>query len=207
MSRLYKAQIFILHHKPAYDRKVSLLNTLDTLDLPYNVEWIDKFLPGEISLSNLNIKLSELSLTLKHQYALQKILENNIDFGIVFEDDVNLESIQNISSFLRQSIDEINEYKGDILWIGDVWVGKYTIPKDKKTPDKLAYFDKNCYSRCTHAYIVSNNGAKKILEKYSYDQPVDHMFNKLISDNIILTGWTEPGLIQKSAEGLCPSLI
>lgn len=203
-----KIKVFILHHIPAKDRKIKLQGDLNKINLKYPVEWVEQFLPSEVD-SNINysIKINELSLSLKHQYALQQIVENNITYGIIFEDDIDLNCIPSIQEFLEQSIFELGTSQGDILWIGDAWVGKYVIPSNKKESHKLSYFCYNCCSRCTHAYIVTKRGAKLVLDNYHYNQPVDHFFNEIISSKKILPGWTEPGLTQKSAENIWPGLI
>ena len=202
------AKIFILHHTPAIARKIELQNDLNKISLLYPVEWVEKFLPSEIDADfNYSVKPSELSLSLKHQYTLQQIVQNNIQYGIIFEDDVDLQSVPELQKFLEQSIVELEAEQGDVLWIGDAWVGKYIIPPNQKVKGKISHFSNNCYSRCTHAYIISQRGAKLILDNYNYNQPVDHLFNENISSKKILPGWTEPGLIQKSAEGLWSTLI
>jgi len=200
-------KIFILHHTPAVERKNTLLADIGAVNLPYSIEWIEGFLPEEIEGISASIRISELSLSLKHQYVLQQIIQNEIQYGIIFEDDVDLQSVPKIQEFLEQSIDDLQAKTGDILWIGDVWVGKYSIPIEKKIPTEISFFSNNCFSRCTHAYIISQQGAKLVLDNYHYNQPIDHLYNEIIANKIIISGWTEPGLLQKSAEGNLPSLI
>lgn len=201
-------KIFILHHLPAVERKIKLQEDLKIFENRYPIEWVEKFLPSEIGADfNYFIKRSELSLSLKHQYALQQIVQNNIQYGIIFEDDVDLQSVHNVQKFLEQGITELEDSQGNILWVGDVWVGKYVIPHDKRVANKISYFSSDCYSRCTHAYIINQQGASLVLNNYHYNQPIDHLYNEIIRNKIILSGWTEPGLVQKTAEGLWPTLI
>jgi len=200
-------KIFILHHTPAVERKNILLEDIKVSNLLYQVEWVERFLPTEISDIQGSISCSELSLSLKHQYALQQIIQNNIQFGIIFEDDIDILNVPELQKFLDQSITELEAEQGDILWIGDVWIGKYIIPHDRKNKNTISYFSNNCYSRCTHAYIITQRGAKLVLNNYHYNLPIDHLYNEIITNKIILPGWTEPGLIQKSAEGLWSTLI
>lgn len=203
-----QTKIFILHHEPAIERKINLQEDLNLTNILYPIEWVEKFLPSEINEDlSFTIKRSELSLSLKHQYALQQIVQDNIQYGIIFEDDIDLQSVPKLQKFLEQSIAELETEQGDILWIGDVWVGKYIIPPTQKVKGKISYFSNNCYSRCTHAYIINQRGAKLVLNNYHYNQPIDHLYNEIITNKIILPGWTEPGLIQKSAEGLWSTLI
>jgi hypothetical protein len=200
-------KIFILHHTPAAYRKQKLQDDLDKLNLPYPIEWVESFLPEDIKHIKCNIKLTELSLTLKHQYVFEQIVRQKLPYSIVFEDDVDLLSVDNLYRFIEQSIEEINKAQGDMLWIGDAWVGKYTIPKECKQANKLSYFSENCWSRCTHAYIISLQGAKTMLENYNYDYAIDHLFNHVKRQKFLNIGWTEPGLTQKTAEGVWQTIM
>lgn len=202
-----KTKIFILHHTPAAERKNTLSADIDAVSLSYSIEWVEAFLPDEIKCISASIKCSELSLSLKHQYALQQIIQNEIQYGVIFEDDVDLQSVPKIQEFLEQSINELEAKKGDILWIGDVWTGKYAIPAEKKVAGEISYFSTESYSRCTHAYIISQHGAKLVLDDFHFNRPVDHLYNEIIEKRALVSGWTEPGLIQKTAEGIWSSLI
>lgn len=212
MLQAYKedVKIFILHHLPATDRKIKLQEDIKLLGSIYPIEWVEKFLPEDIDTNiswNKEIKIGNLSLLLKHQYVLEQIVAQNLSYGIVFEDDVDLMSVNNLQNFLEQSLSEINENQGDALWIGDVWVGKYTIPESVKQVNKISYFSDDCWTRCTHAYIISLNGAKIMLEEYNYELAIDHLFNHVKRKKSLKVGWTDPGLIQFSAEGKWPTVI
>ena len=203
-------KIFILHHIPAESRKISLQEDLNMVALKYPIEWVEKFLPEDID-SNITqqsgVKIGELSLLLKHQYVFEQIVQQKITYGIILEDDVDLLSVVDVQQFFEQSISEIKEASRDFLWIGDAWKGKYTIPQEFKQPNKLSYFSENCCSRCTHAYIISLNGAKLMLEEFNYEQAIDHLFNSVKLKRSVTLGWTEPGLLQKSAEGKWSALL
>lgn len=200
-------KVFILHHILAPERKMKLQEDLAKVNLQYPIEWVEKFLPNEIPDNRYNIKKSELSLSLKHQYVFEQIIQCNMPYGIVFEDDVDLLSVPNISAFIEKSIKELKDNSGDVTWIGDVWVGKYTVPEMHRKQNQLSHFSDDYWSRCTHAYIISNFGAQAMLEDYNHDTPIDHLFNNIKRQRSLRFGWTTPGILQKTAEGVWSSLI
>ena len=205
---MLNTKIFILHHLPAASRKQILLQDLQKTNLCYPVTWVETFLPEDIQHVVKNITFSELSLSLKHKFVFEQVIKNDLQHAIVFEDDVDLNSVYDINSFLQQAINEIQNVSGDLLWIGNIkkW-NMYHIPKEKKTNENISYFNEQCLSRCTHAYIISNNGAKTMLNNFHNNLPIDHLFNDVIQKYKLLSGWSEPYLTQLTAEGLLSSLI
>ena len=201
-------KIFILHHTPAIERKIKMQEDLNGVNLQYSIEWVEKFLPLEIDKTiNHDIKLSEVSLSLKHRYVFEQILKHDMPFGIVFEDDVDILSVKNLNGFIEKSVHELEYNFGDVLWIGDIWVGKYTIPEIYRNGNRLSHFSDDYCSRGTHAYIISNSGARTMLQEYNLDEPIDHLFNTIKRHRQLRFGWTTPGILQKSAEGVWSSLI
>lgn len=128
---------------------------------------------------------------LAHKNVWKKIVNENIDYAVVFEDDVNIESD------IKDTVNDIvkKQYNFDILLLGCL--------SGCKDPKKYSIFDmmertlihgkssptfKNIdenviqpeYFSGTHAYIVSNSGAKNLLKEFpKVTFHVDHA----ISDN------------------------
>lgn len=199
---------FILHHLPATSRKQTILHDLQKVNLGYSITWVESFLPEDIQHITKTITINELSLSLKHKFVFEQVVKDKLQHAIVFEDDVDLNSVHDINSFLRQAINETEKVSGDLLWIGNIkkW-NMYHIPKESKTNETISYFNDECLSRCTHAYIISNNGAKTMLNNFHNNLPIDHLFNEVIQKYKLLSGWSEPYLTQLTAEGHLSSLI
>lgn len=201
--------IFILHHTPAKERKRTLLNNIESIKIDYPVDWIEAFLPNEIQNFNKgNISYSELSLLLKHKLVWEQTIQNELNYSIVFEDDVNLLSVENLNNFLRKGVEELHAKAGDLLWIGNIkkW-NMYHIPEHEKNINNFAYFNKECFSRCTHAYIISQKAAQIMLDNVHYNLPVDHLYNDIIQKKNLISGWSEPFLTQYTAEGIWPTTL
>jgi GR25 family glycosyltransferase involved in LPS biosynthesis len=204
-------KIFFLHHIYAKSRKDNIQKDLSQLQLQIPTEWVTNFLPNEIEHIQRNISLPELSLFLKHKFVFEKILKENIQYGIIFEDDIDLLSVENSETFLDKAIKEINSNRGDILWIGNIkkW-NLYHIPFTAKDTNSISYFAEECLSRCTHAYIINQRAASTMLteiENNLYSEPIDHFFNKIIQKHKLKSGWTEPFFTQNSGEGICPTTL
>jgi hypothetical protein len=199
-------KIFLLHHLPAIDRKESLIKDLKDVSLTYPLEWVEEFLPADIATKYKHtITIKELSLSLKHQYSINQQIEHNIQNIIIFEDDINLKSVPQINLYLERCLNDINNFNADILWIGGTY--GLQVPENIKNNQHVSYFSSNFLSRCTHGYILNIKASSKIIEKYNYDLPVDHLYNKIISECGLTSGWTAPFLTQKTVEGEWRSTI
>lgn len=199
--------IFLLHHLPSEDRKKQILKDLECSNIIYDIIWVEDFLPENIvgKYQHL-ITVNELSLSLKHKWAIEYQIQNNIDFSIIFEDDIDLKSIKNIDVFIKKCIEEMIISKYSILWIGGT--NELRVPNEYLVDNKITYHNKNFLSRCTHGYILNKSDAIKILKKYHFNLPVDHLFNEIIkNDDSIKSAWSEPFLRQKTVEGLLKSTI
>jgi hypothetical protein len=202
-----KTPIYILHHSPAKERKIELLNTINFLKLDCPIKWVENFLPEEILTlrKNFSISIPEMSLSLKHQFVLLEQVKENLDKVIILEDDADLLSVENLEKFLENCFVEFSENNGDILWIGGTH--DMNVPNEIKKPGKIAYFSKNFKSRCAHAYIISLNAARAALEHYHYNLPADHLFNEIIDTYELNSGWTSTYITQKSLEKKVKSLL
>lgn len=79
--------------------------------------------------------------------------QNEYDYAYVFEDDVII-----IEEYLFSKVEENLPKDFDILMLGGVFLNRQAPKKGFYKPN----FDKSAF--CTEAYIVSKNGAKKIVD-------------------------------------------
>jgi hypothetical protein len=200
-------KIFLLHHLPVKERKEKLLEDLAAVNLQYPVVWVENFLPEDIKdVYQFRVNIANASLNLKHRYVHEYIINNNIDYGIVLEDDIDLLSVHSLQLFLEKCIEEIKQHEGDILWIGGT--NELQAPQQFKIPGTLSVFYEGLDSRCTHGYIITPKAAKIVFDNFHLNLPIDHLFNEVIRNNKqIKSGWTDPFLRQKTVEGKWPSLL
>jgi len=107
--------------------------------------------------------------------------------------DVDLvNAYQNLDEFSK-SFEQLPE-DWDMAWVGTC-CDLHAHPKDGLRIAKANG------SRCTHAYIISNLGANKILEELRYcNDGADFYYNYLIDKFKLNNYWFEPALAVQSAE-------
>lgn len=192
-------KFYMCHYSKLTERRIYAENVLNEHNieahwiLDYDKENIDEIdisqkFPFLFSNRNGN-KLSrpEISLVMKHYCAFKDIVENNIQNAVVFEDDIILcDDFENkLSNYINQLPDDY-----DILWIGTCC----NLHTPKSDPNKNVYPNQHG-SRCTHAYVVSYNGCKKLLDFFpSIYQPIDWYFNTAIRTLRMNNYWAEPEL-------------
>ncbi len=103
-------KFYVVHNALLVDRKRNLEEQFKKFNIT-NVEWVTSF--GKDELVNIKLKtncplpLEYLSCSMKHYVIFNKIIENNDDEAIIFEDDViisdyfNIDKIPKWSSFVK----------------------------------------------------------------------------------------------------------
>ena len=141
-----------------------------------------------MSIDNRRMRNAEISLALKHCWIVRDIFNNNYSSALILEDDVLL---------CPNFISVFNNFKKELPEDWDCcWVGSCCNIHADATPGKHVYLGHK--SRCTHAFMVSYNGAKKMLPLLSsLDAPADHFYNKLILEAKLNNYWFEPSLVEQ----------
>jgi len=192
-------KIFICHWTKLVDRKDNLIKHLNKRGIS-DYEWVELYDKENWDVDEVKkdyplifdsvkhgklLKLSEISLVLKHCFILKEIVNKNYESVLVLEDDVLLcnDFINDFNLYKKQLPDD-----WDLGWVGTCCdlVGS--------TKDGMNVC-KSLGTRCTHAYIVSNNGAKKITTFLSsVDDAADWFYNRLIIELNLNNYWFEPAL-------------
>ncbi len=195
---------FLCHYTKLTDRKEDVINQLKKYSiepewiLDYDQEAIDFETIGEFYSNILSNKFlgrrlrnSEISLILKHEECLKRIVENNYQNSVIFEDDIVLcenfvEKLDIYTSQLPQDY--------DLLWIGTCCDLQHS-PIEQ---NKFVYQNERG-SRCTHAFLISLDCVKKILSVMkSVYFPTDFFYNKMIRDFRLKSFWAEPALVTQN---------
>ena len=189
--------VFIISLKRAQERRINMVKKMKELNQNYIIfDAVDGKNMTKYQ-KNLCAKFKKLSdgekgCFLSHYLLWKKILENDYENVIIFEDDaeiVNNEEFKNIRQFF------IPDY--DYIYLGFCYE-KY---KDKIKDVKDFSIYKANKALCTHAYIISKNGVKKLIEYLnSQDEwvnPIDHIMNNIENSNKYLI---VPQLVKQSGE-------
>lgn len=209
-------RIFVLHYAKLTERKRYMLTQFAKQGIP-NYEFIelfdkDKFTPIEASYFSNSINRAVASLFLKHIHACRLILERNLDYALILEDDATL-----CDNFMKTLNDYISQLPSDWdkMYIGD---GCHLhIPAEMQKEGQNVYL-KTLYptswggnggSRCTEAILISKKGAKTIVNHFdatcsNIPVPVDHWFNDVYRKYNCNIYWAEPTIATQMPEnGKC----
>lgn len=198
-------KIFICHWDKLTDRKEELIKVLSEENI-FDYEFVcdydkDTWSEEEIKYDfpkifevvegyGRKLKSSEISLSLKHIKIIREVAEK-YEYALVLEDDVIL-----CDNFVEEFLESHNQLPDnwDIAWVGTC-CGLHAPTSE----DKRVYRVNG--SRCTHAYAISNIGAKKVLSELKYcNTGADFFFNLLIEKFNLNNYWFEPALAIQSPE-------
>ena len=198
-------KIFICHWDKLTDRKEELIKVLSEENI-FDYEFVcdydkDTWSEEEIKYDfpkifevvegyGRKLKSSEISLSLKHVKIIREVAEK-YEYALVLEDDVIL-----CDNFVEEFLESYNQLPDDwdIAWVGTC-CGLHAPTSEGKRVYRVNG------SRCTHAYAISNIGAKKVLSELKYcNTGADFFFNLLIEKFNLNNYWFEPALAIQSPE-------
>ena len=151
---------------------------------------------GSLISTNPSYRLNPLVIAchLSHLKVLKLIVERRLSSAIVFEDDVKV--VPDFHNRLELLLDEIpDDYE---------YVYLYTHPKYKLEDDtpflipEKNHIRRYSYTYCNLAYLVSFNGAKKLVNYLSQPvyAPLDFMVNDLIDNGGLATYMSRTILVE-----------
>jgi len=199
--------VYVCHWTKLIDRKKHILNQLklNKIDNFSFVELYDKdFLEKEkIQLIYPNVfnlikrekrflKLSEISLLLKHCWCVKDAFLKNYKSIMILEDDVIF--CNNFNYYLKNFKKQLPD-DWDCCWVG----GCCGLTTKDKNDNTNVY--KNKTSRCCHCYLLSNKCLNKINKEINnIDDAIDWYYNTLIPKLNLNSFWFEPWLAEQSSK-------
>lgn len=198
-------KIFLCHWDKLTDRKEELIQVLSEENIfdyefvcDYDKEtWSEEEIKSEfpkifevVEGYGRKLKPSEISLSLKHVKIIREVAEK-YEYALVLEDDVIL-----CDGFVEEFLESYNQLPDDwdIAWVGTC-CGLHAPTSEGKRVYRING------SRCTHAYAISNKGAKKVLSELKYcNTGADFFFNLLIEKFNLNNYWFEPALAVQNSK-------
>ena len=205
-------KIYVVHYTPLIERKKNIIQQLKKNNLKAEfISDFDKENLTDIDLSIFDIdrvKLGVCSNICKHICCYRKIIQNNVDYALVLEDDACL--CQNFSNKLKTYLSQLPS-NFDMLFIGD-GCGLHILQSELK-PGKYIYEKGVCRTswggagatRCTDSYIISSNCATKIIDYINKKNEIigesgDHWLNRVIRSLDLTVYWAEPTIVQQGSQ-------
>jgi GR25 family glycosyltransferase involved in LPS biosynthesis len=185
-------KIYIIH----YDKLVERKEHIDKEILKHNftnVEWIlnknqEDLTDSELSLFINTLSKGSKSLTMKHIETFTRIVKEDLDYALVFEDDVLLDN--NFVNKYQLIKEQFLESDFEICFIGSGCGMKV-----KKIRENIEIYDSKHQTRCTDSYIIKKSLCKKLLDIYyeypAYSVNIDFIMNKWFKDYKIKTCWSK----------------
>jgi GR25 family glycosyltransferase involved in LPS biosynthesis len=198
--------IYICHWDKLVERKHHILEQLKIQDIKnysfvtlydtenWNIEQIKKdypFIFNKDPKDNRFLKMSEISLLLKHCWCIYDAYNKKYDSIMILEDDV---------VFCNNFINYFNNFKNQLPKDWDCsWVGGCCNLYKHISDTNINVYPSNT-SRCCHCYILSKDGINKIVKEIkNINQVIDWYFNDIIPRLGLNAFWFEPPLAIQSS--------
>lgn len=207
--------IFVIHALKGYEFHAERIKKLFS---QYNLDF-EFITDGDPSLTNKDIinsyfvsnidkvmSIGVLSCTLNHIYAYKRIIEQGLDYAIIFENDpFFLDDFSKNIAIIERELQHIPT--GFIISLEN---STLRFPSFFQTQNnQILYKAKS--GRMAGAYLIDNEGAKNILnylDTYKCNNVIDLWHNTLIDNNIITMYWAHPAFVEQgSHNGLLHSTI
>ncbi len=138
-----------------------------------------------------------LSCTLNHIYALEKIVEKNLDYALIFEND---------PFFLGDFVGELKKIVGEI----ETLEKGFMISLENSTLRLPSYWEvekgKHLYQaatcRMSGSYLIDKKGAIDILNELKCNKcptVVDGWHDQLIEQNVVKMFWAHPPMVEEGS--------
>jgi len=196
-----KDKIYIIHYDKLVERKEHIEQEISKHNFSF-VEWVidknpDNLSTQELSLFSTGVSMGSKSLTMKHIETFKRIVKENLDYALVFEDDVLLND--NFVSEYEKIKEEFIKSDFEICFIGSGCNLKVeNIIKNKQI------YDSNHDTRCTDSYIIKKSLCKKLLDIYieypEYSVNIDFIMNEWFTDLKIKTCWAGKSIVRQGSQ-------
>jgi len=198
LEKFENIPIFIISLKRAQERRANMVKKMKEIDNKYIIfDAVDgkNMTKYQKNLSTKFEKLTdgEKGCFLSHYLLWKKILESGYETVIIFEDDAEITN----DKYFKDDINKFLIPDYDFIHLGFCYE-KYT-DKIKDLGEFSVY--KTDSAMCTHAYLISKNGVKKLLnylDKHDkWDYPIDHVMDKINNFNKYIV---VPQIVKQSGE-------
>jgi len=203
---------FVVHYTKNKDRRERLEKEFEKYEIK-DVRWIDNYdrenLGEMVKLYQFNprferkkINPGQISLTVKHYYALKKIIEEKIEIAVIMEDNVTFKD--NIKKLVNEYLEEAKSLNWNIIFEGDTHYLKYK--EGRITGDKKLYRKSNKAtrrhfggsSRCSNFYIINLRSAQLLHDNFvPFHNVCDHWSNHLFRILNFNVYWVEPTKVHR----------
>lgn len=199
--------VYICHWNKLIERKHHIIQQLEINNIKnysfvelydkedWNKEKIEKEYPrvfGKTNRDKRYLKLSEISLLLKHCWIIKDTYEKQYNSIMILEDDV---------IFCNNFTYYFNNFKKQLPDTWDCcWVGSCCGLHAPNATNSCNIYP-SMTSRCCHCYIINKSGINKLIDEIkNIDTGIDWYYNDVIPRLKLNAFWFEPSLAEQSTE-------
>lgn len=199
-----KVKVYIIHVKGNNERKKYIEKQLKKIDFEYeyilegNVEDLNKELLNKYFVGEMNKIQPKTSCAIKHLKAYQRIIADNISYGLVLEDDIKL--FDNFNNLFKSSINEAKNKRLSNILISYEDSNLRYVKRSEKEKNKLLYSKEK--GRLAGAYAIDKLAATNMInyiKKNKYDKPIDWFHIDCSKENIINIYWIDPPIARQGS--------
>ena len=153
-----------------------------------------------------SIKDGWISCSYKHYLALKEIVENEISYAVIMEDNIG-DFLENIPDRLNSYLEELPKDWGVVF--DSVWGNYIDMKEETVKSNKLIYSKSNNITKNDSGKIISHGGtraaqfyfinyptAKKMYENFlPFNHSADMWMNDVLRKENIKSFWSEPSLV------------
>ena len=201
---------YIVHYSKNTDRRKRLEKEFKKYDIN-NVRWITEYdndtLKDKEKMYVFNsiferkkLTKSLISVTVKHWFSLENIIEKKQEVAVIMEDNVTFKAdIKKIvNEYLKEAPNDWN-----VIYEGDVHYARYK--EGKIYPEKKLYKKSNKKtpylggsSRCSNFYIINLESAKRMVKELeTFSNVHDHWCNYIYRKLDFNIYWVEPPIVHR----------
>jgi glycosyl transferase family 25 len=202
-------KLFIIHFQPLIDRKKYLDNEILKLKLPFLHEYVFSSPENDISLIKDTTKYlyrpnvfdrqltkGEICVSIKHFEVYEKILNENIQYALIIEDD---------AIFLDNFLDNLKNILYELPDIFDMcFISECCNLHPKNIIPGQSLYKKET-SRCVSSYIVNRKNLNYVISSLPFQYPIDWHINMINKNGQLNLYWSEPCLFKQGSESVYKS--
>jgi len=201
-------QIFVMHYTKLADRKASILRQFEEQGIT-DFEFIelydkDSLSPTQLEKFQPTVKLTEISLFMKHIHVYHQIA-SHYDEALILEDDVILDKnfFSTLNAYRQQLPSDYN-----LLFLGDCC--SLHVPKHLQKEGQNLYewggegWGSYGASKCTDSYMINRSCAKQFIDYFNMQEKTTYTNDHWINDAVIhlkpRVFWAEPTIVTQGSE-------
>jgi glycosyl transferase family 25 len=205
--------VFVIHVRGNNVREAYITNELKRHGIDFefvsdgNIEDLSPDIMRDFFDGPLKNDLPATSCAYKHLLACKKMLDSDIPFALILEDDIELSG--SFEDTFNKSIAQAHAMRLQGYLISYENSGHKYIARSERRPGKTLY--PKPHGRCAGAYLIDKCAAEKIL-RYTMSEkcrhPIDWHHNELADKGLLKIYWCHPAITeQQSHNGKLPSLL